>query len=408
MVVKLVTNQKDAMDEVKMIQRLWHPNIVDAVDFFQYGHEFGIVMNAMDMDLRRFMGTELYDSFTVCDFSRQCARGLHHVHTLKIVHADIKPENIGISVAKKDGQRICIHVRILDFGSSKLMDDINSGDLICSTLHYQSPEKRLGVFHLPGDIYEFGRVCREVMDGSIDKEVSDGLYGQLVSDMVQHNFLLRPTSLQVLTRLGDTQPAIWERLIRIAADGMIAVTTNKEEQEEWSDDFLFLVRCDDPFTFLMRDMHLRMEYIVKMATSDNIQLMERAFFLFYKTAQREVECSDECGSVSVLHFIHCLHCVVDTTWWTKLFYCMTLAEISKLRTIVLDDIVKIKLWSFSSISICELHVQKVFSRCSMDSDLIVWCLARRWGCGNGCCFSAFMALHSDHDDSLAQVHRLPE
>ena len=152
-----------------MLLRFCHPNVVDVVDFFQYGDDqFGIVMNATDMDLRQFMETELYDSFTVCDFSRQCARGLHHVHTLETLHADMKPENIGISIAKRDGERIRIHVRILDFGSAKLVDDIKPGDLIRSTPHYQSPEKRLGVFHLPGDIYELGVVYREVIDRSVD------------------------------------------------------------------------------------------------------------------------------------------------------------------------------------------------------------------------------------------------
>ena len=42
---------------------------------------------------------------------------------------------------------------------------------------------------------------------------------------------------------------------------------------------------------------------------------------------------------------------------------MTLDELSKLRYFALEDIVKIKLWTFSSISVCEDHVRNVMSRC---------------------------------------------
>ncbi len=394
--VKFITDGKQASDEVMLLQRFCHPNVIDVVDFFQHGDKFGIVMNATDMDLRQFMETELYDSATVCDFSRQCARGLHHVHTLETLHADMKPENIGISIAKREGERIRIHVRILDFGSAKLIHDIKPGDLIRSTLHYQSPEKRLGVFHYPGDIYELGVVYREVIDHSVDNAVSDKLYGELVSDMVQTNFLLRPTSQQVLVRLEDPQQALWERLCAIASDGTMTST----------DDFRFLVECDDPLTFLMKDMPLRMEYIAKLAASDNTQQMERAFFLLFKTAQHEVKkvcgdgdpyyCYDH--SYSVLQSIHRFHGTVDTTWWTKLFYCMTIDELSKLRYFALkeeghhhnNDIVKIKLWTFSSVHACEHHVRNVLVRCMVENeDLLGWCLARRWG-HDSACFAEFI------------------
>jgi hypothetical protein len=377
--VKFVTDDKQAKEEVKMLRRFCHPNIVDVVDFFKYDNSYGIVMNATDMDLRHFMETELYDSIIVRDFTTQCARGLHHVHTLETLHADMKPENIGISVAKKQGERIRIHVRILDFGSAKLVNRLNPGDLVRSTLHYQSPEKRIGVFHFPGDIYELGVVYKEVIDNSTDHAISDKLYGGLVSDMVHPDYHLRPTSQQVLSRLQDPQEVLWDRLYAIASDGM---TT----RERWSDDFRFLVGCDDPLTFLMKDMPLRIDYIARLATSDNLQQMERAFFLLFKTAQREVadHASEACdsgsssGACSVLQHIHRFHVMVDTTWWTKLLYCMTIDELSRLRYFGLTDIVKIKLWTFSCIRVCAPHVRAVLMRC-MDDDLHVWCLVRRWG-----------------------------
>lgn len=369
-VVKFVVDEQGAREEVQILCRFWHPNVIDVVDFVEINGLFGIVMSATDMDLRQFMETELYDSVTVCDFSRQCARGLHHVHSLEILHADVKPENIGISIAKRTEERIRIHVRILDFGSAKQIGELGVGSVIRSTLHYQSPEKRSGIFHFPGDIYELGIVYQEVIDHSVDSTESAKLYGGLVSDMTQSEFQLRPTSQQVLIRLEDPQKSIWDRVSMIASEGM--------KEERWKEDFEFLVGCEDPLSFLMSDLQSRINYIARLANSDNVQHIERAFFFLYKTAQREVVGGECCNDFSVLHFIHLFHGVVDTTWWTKLFYCMAIDQLSRQRYFGLTDVIKIKLWIFSRVDICRYYVINVLSRC-MNDDLLVWCMARQWG-----------------------------
>jgi serine/threonine protein kinase len=337
-----------------------------------WNNKYGIVMHGMDMDLRQFMATELYDSMTVCDFSRQCARGLHYVHTLDTLHADIKPENIGISVTRKNGERMVIHARILDFGSSKMIQEIEPGMMMCSTFRYQSPEKRQGVFHFPNDIYEMGLVYIEMIEHSTDSDVSNQLYGGLVADMTQHEYRLRPTSQEVLTRLNDPQQRLWERLISIACGGI----TN----ESWDDDFAFLVACEDPLTFLMRDLPSRMQYISDLSASDSLQQMEKAFFLLFKTAQREVADfhNIEAHDFSVLQYIHHFHGMVDTTWWTKLFYCVTVHELSALSYFRLEDMIKVKLWLFSAVRVCERYILGVLVRC-MDEELFQWCSARKWG-----------------------------
>jgi serine/threonine protein kinase len=333
---------------------------------------FGIVMRAMDMDLRQFMDTELYGTSLVCDISRQCARGLHHVHEHRTLHADVKPENIGISVAKRGGT-VRIHVRLLDFGSAKLLVDLKAGTEIRSTLHYQSPEKRQGVFHLPGDIYELGVVYKEVIAHSVDRVASDRLYGGLVSDMLRPEYLLRPTTQELLIRLEDPHTRLWEEISRL-------IESSKNSAVDVAD----LIACEDPLTFLMRDLPTRMEYIVRMATGDNLQSMERAFFVLYKTAQSEVAESDDHGC-SVLQYMHFFHGTVDTTWWTKLFYCMAIEAVAGLPYFLLTDTMKIKLWTFSSIVECEPLVRSALRKCALD----VWCVERRWGQGKLDC-AAFM------------------
>jgi hypothetical protein len=135
----------------------------------------------------------------------------------------------------------------------------------------------------------------------------------------------------------------------------------------------------------MRDLPTRMEYIVRMATGDNLQSMERAFFVLYKTAQSEfAESSDGC---SVLQYMHFFHGTVDTTWWTKLFYCMAIEAVAGLPYFLLTDTMKIKLWTFSSIVECEPFVRNALRKCTLD----VWCVERRWGADH-LDFTAFMRV----------------
>ena len=362
-VVKFIESCSDAKGEVLTIQRFWHPNVISMVDFIKWNNAFGIILHDMDMDLRHFMATELYDSVLVCDIARQCARGLHHVHEHQTLHADLKPENIGISIEKnRNSERIRIHIRLLDLGSAKLLADLTTGVEIRSTLRYQSPEKRLGVFHLPGDIYELGVVYREVSESSVDESTSP-FYGGLVSDMLQPEYQLRPTSQQLLVRLEDPQIALWERL-RAVTDSSVDIT--------------YLVECEDPLSFLMRDLYARMEYIVRLTISDNIQQIEKAFFLLFKTAQNEVAADLDETTQSVLQHIHHFHATVDTTWWTKLLYCMTIGTLAELPYFGLTDTMKIKLWMFSGVPTCERHVRSILWR-HMTSELCQWGSEHQWG-----------------------------
>ena len=358
--VKFLANVKDAKDEVKILGHFCHPNVINVVDFIKWSDSFGIVMHEMDMDLRQFMEHENYDSTNVCDISKQCAEGLHHVHSLRILHADVKPENIGISITKIEGRRLIIHVRLLDFGSSKFISEIKLGMQIRSTLQNQAPEKRLGMFHHPGDIYEMGVVFQELKEHS-NMTGLDAFYDRLVADMLQDEFQLRPTSHQLLARLGDPLHALWNQISSMVVGGVDAM------------DISDLVDSADPLTFLWRDLLPRMQYIVKLGDS----LTDRAFYLLFKTAQSEIIAFNESGSeVTLLHYVYPFHAKVDTSWWTQLFYCMALHVLSVLPYFSLSDIMKVKLLAISSVPICEQYVRGIFLNYTGCSD---WCSGHRWG-----------------------------
>ncbi|CAA2965000.1 leucine-rich repeat receptor-like serine threonine- kinase [Olea europaea subsp. europaea] len=91
------------------------------------------------------------------------ARGLAFLHeesTLKIVHRDIKPNNI---LLDKD-----LNPRISDFGLAKLDEDDNShiSTRVAGTIGYMAPEYAMwGYLTYKADVYSFGVVALEIISG---------------------------------------------------------------------------------------------------------------------------------------------------------------------------------------------------------------------------------------------------
>jgi serine/threonine protein kinase len=100
--------------ELQVAQALSHPNIVKAydvdrdedVDFFTMELLEGELLSGL---MRRFQPLPMSRPHA-WSIIRQIASGLEHAHARKIVHADLKPQNVMIT---NSGE-----IRILDFGSS--------------------------------------------------------------------------------------------------------------------------------------------------------------------------------------------------------------------------------------------------------------------------------------------------
>jgi len=92
----------------------------------------------------------------------QIARGLTKAHEQKIIHRDIKPDNILLTT---DGE-----VKILDFGLAKLSgrNKLTSEGITLGTTAYMSPEQASGkALDQRGDIWSLGVVLYEMITGQL-------------------------------------------------------------------------------------------------------------------------------------------------------------------------------------------------------------------------------------------------
>ncbi|EJD04243.1 kinase-like protein, partial [Fomitiporia mediterranea MF3/22] len=82
-------------------------------------------------------------------YASEIVTGLSHLHSLCIVHRDIKPDNVMIAA---DG-----HIALTNFGCAKILDQSESTWSDCGTREFEAPERILGwSYDYAVDIWSFG------------------------------------------------------------------------------------------------------------------------------------------------------------------------------------------------------------------------------------------------------------
>ncbi|MBP3887267.1 MAG: Stk1 family PASTA domain-containing Ser/Thr kinase [Cellulosilyticum sp.] len=138
---------------------LSHPNIVGIYDVGSDKEVHYIVMEYIEgKTLKEVIATDgPFDSKTVLELGVQMVSALKHAHQKKIIHRDIKPQNI---LMTNDGV-----LKVTDFGIAKAVDSstiVATGNAIGS-VHYFSPEQAKGKYvNESSDLYSCGIVLFEL------------------------------------------------------------------------------------------------------------------------------------------------------------------------------------------------------------------------------------------------------
>jgi len=159
---KLAREQKvkPIINERKIMEKISHPFIIKLYWSFQSKTELFFVMDLCT-------GGEMFFHLgKVQKFTEERAKfyfaelllGFEYLHSKDVVYRDIKPENILIDV---DG-----HVKIADFGLSKVIPKRQRSHSFCGSPEYMCPEILLGQGHdRRADIYCLGALLYELVVG---------------------------------------------------------------------------------------------------------------------------------------------------------------------------------------------------------------------------------------------------
>ena len=181
--LKVIRNKKDyfdqSLDEIRILQLLKDTNqceehnIYEMLDFFYYKEHLVIVTELLRQNLYEF-GKFLIESqstlqeseqifFTldrVAFVAKQVLEALNFIHSLGIIHTDVKPENILLNSYSRST------VKLIDFGSGCFVTDRPSSYI--QSRSYRAPEVIVGTMYgTKIDMWSLGCVLAELYTGEV-------------------------------------------------------------------------------------------------------------------------------------------------------------------------------------------------------------------------------------------------
>ena len=154
---------KSLIQEVEILIKLDHPNIVKYFETYEDDHYLHIVMEYIPGDnLFKVISQRKYNNFSEKDAAEilNCIfKSVYYLHQNKIVHRDIKPENILFSLPGKYSS-----LKLIDFGLSTSLS--SKDNYRVGSPYYMAPEMLEGKYDYATDIWSMGVILFVMMTGT--------------------------------------------------------------------------------------------------------------------------------------------------------------------------------------------------------------------------------------------------
>jgi eukaryotic-like serine/threonine-protein kinase len=164
-----ISDQPDQIErfrrEARSVAQLSHPNVVSVIDAGEDGGRPYIVFEYIDGETLKHRidahpgGLPLDESAA---YAIEIGRGLGAAHARRLVHRDVKPQNVLID---SEGR-----AKVTDFGIARELeqDGLTKTGRVLGTTDYVSPEQAMGQpVDARSDIYSLGVVLYEMLTGSV-------------------------------------------------------------------------------------------------------------------------------------------------------------------------------------------------------------------------------------------------
>eukprot|EP00411_Alexandrium_monilatum_P009589 CAMPEP_0175319244 /NCGR_PEP_ID=MMETSP0093-20121207/70842_1 /TAXON_ID=311494 /ORGANISM="Alexandrium monilatum, Strain CCMP3105" /LENGTH=314 /DNA_ID=CAMNT_0016616061 /DNA_START=41 /DNA_END=985 /DNA_ORIENTATION=- len=178
-----------AIREIALLKELMHENVVKLLDVFCSMNKLTLVFEFVENDLKKYMkslGRQMPPA-TIKSLAHQLCKGIEFCHASRILHRDLKPQNLLID------QRL--RLKIADFGLARAYTvpvPKYTHEVVCA------PEILLGsaLYSVPVDLWSVGCILGEMATGAPlfagDSEID--------------------TIFKVFMKLGTPTPEVWPGL----------------------------------------------------------------------------------------------------------------------------------------------------------------------------------------------------
>lgn len=151
-----------AIREISLLKELQHPNIVRLYDVVHTERKLTLVFEYLDQDLKKYLDQREggLDPPYIKSFLWQLLRGVAFCHQHRVLHRDLKPQNLLIN---REGE-----LKLADFGLARAFGiPVRSYTHEVVTLWYRAPDVLMGSrkYSTPVDIWSIGCIFAEMVTG---------------------------------------------------------------------------------------------------------------------------------------------------------------------------------------------------------------------------------------------------
>ena len=172
-------DEQEIRNEINILKQLSHPNIVKIYEFYiSENHYYIITEFCKEGELFSYIKNK-YSERQLAVLFYQVFSGLWYLHENKILHRDIKLENIMIDGKEKDkstGEEL-FWAKIIDFGTAKLFEKNKKEKDVVGSSYYIAPEVLKQNYNEKCDTWSVGVILymtlvgRAPFDGKDDEEI---------------------------------------------------------------------------------------------------------------------------------------------------------------------------------------------------------------------------------------------
>ena len=177
--------EEDLMNEIEILRKLDHPNILKITDFYSLKTEYNIITEyCQEGELfDEIKANAPFSEVMAAWYMNQILSAVCYCHSMNILHRDLKPENILIVKRQKNGYH---PIKIIDFGTAKVFKKEKNEHLLIGSAYYIAPEVLSRNYTELCDLWSCGVIMYILLTGrppfngineeEIMKKIKDGIY----------------------------------------------------------------------------------------------------------------------------------------------------------------------------------------------------------------------------------------